>query len=564
MNGAEALLESLRREGVDVIFGISGGQALPIYDALAKEGAGGIRNILTRHEQGAAHMAEGYAKSTGKVGVCLATSGPGATNLVTGIADAILDSVPMVAITGQVPTTFIGTDAFQEADIMGITMPIVKHSFQVRSPDEVADIVKKAFFLARSGRPGPVLIDMPRDMSIAPVKSYRFPEEVSIRGYVPRVSPDPAGVEAAAALIAAAEKPVIYAGGGVIIAGAQAELLSLAEKINAPVTTTLMGRGAIPDRHPLALHMLGMHGTAYANWAVGESDLLIAVGARFDDRVTGDLKKFAPHAKVIHLEVDPAEVNKNRAAQAALMGDAKETLALLAQAAPKKDNSPWLEKISRWKRDQPLRYHKNGQIKPQQVVEEISRITGGDIILASDVGQHQMWAAQFFQFNHPRQWLTSGGLGTMGFGFPAAIGAKVANPDKEVWVITGDGSFQMNLQELATSAVYGIPIKIALFNNKSLGMVKQWQELFYDKRYQGIHLENVPDYVKLAEAYGLAGIKITDPAQVVPALEKARQINDRTVLLDFHVDPNEHVYPMIPGGQSVAEMRLQPDERRDG
>ncbi|MDH4225572.1 MAG: biosynthetic-type acetolactate synthase large subunit [Deltaproteobacteria bacterium] len=558
MNGAEALVESLKQEGVDVIFGISGGAALPIYDALNLESSRSIRNILVRHEQGAAHMAEGYAKSTGKVGVCLATSGPGATNLVTGIADALLDSVPMVAITGQVASTLIGTDAFQEADIMGITMPIVKHSFQPRDVNEIPEIVKKAFYLARSGRPGPVLIDLPKDIAAQEITNFKYPTQVSILGYNPVKDCVQEDVDRAVEMINQAQKPVLYAGGGVIISEAHRELAALAEKGSIPVATTLMGRGAIPDSHPLALHMLGMHGTAYANWAVGEADLLIAVGTRFDDRVTGNLARFAPHAKVVHLEMDPAEIHKNRHADVAVQGDAKEALSRLLEGIQRNARQEWVARITEWKTQEPLRYDPAGPLKPQYILEQLAETTGMEPIFVTDVGQHQMWAAQFLPFKRPRQWLTSGGLGTMGFGLPAAIGAKVANPKQDVWVISGDGSFQMNLQELATATLYDIPVKIALFNNGSLGMVKQWQTLFYNERYEGVHLKDVPDFKLLAEAYGAVGIRVNTPEEVRPALEKARNIQDRTVLIDFQVDPDEHVYPMIPAGQSVDEMRLYP------
>jgi len=558
MIGAEALVESLKREGVEFIFGISGGAALPIYDALSKPEAQSIRNLLVRHEQAAAHMAEGYAKATGKVGVCLATSGPGATNLVTGIADAILDSVPIVAITGQVPTNMIGTDAFQESDIMGITMPIVKHSFQARDPNDIPRIVKEAFYIARTGRPGPVLVDVPRDIAQGQLREFRYPDTVSLRGYKPERKTDLSDIAQAVELIAAAKKPVLYAGGGVVYSLAHEELKAFAEKTDIPVASTLMGRGAFPDRHPLSLNMLGMHGTAYANWAVRDADLLIAVGVRFDDRVTGNLQKFAKNAKVIHVEVDPAEIHKNRHADVSLLADAKDALAKLHDACKPLKHTEWRRQIGEWKEAHPLSYEKNGALKPQYIMEVLSELTDGDAILSTDVGQHQMWAAQYYPFKRPRQWLTSGGLGTMGFGLPAALGAKIGCPDQEVWLVSGDGSFQMNLQELATSFVYGIPVKIALFNNGSLGMVKQWQELFYDKRYSGIHLAEVPNYKLLAEAYGLVGITVKTPEEVRPALEQARKINDRTVLIDFQHDQAEHVYPMIPGGLSVQEMRLQP------
>jgi acetolactate synthase-1/2/3 large subunit len=558
MNGAEALVEALKREGVDYIFGISGGAALPIYDALSRPEAQSIRNLLVRHEQAAAHMAEGYAKATGRVGVCLATSGPGATNLVTGIADAVLDSVPIVAITGQVPTTAIGSDAFQESDIMGITMPIVKHSLQPRDPNDIPRMVKEAFYIARTGRPGPVLIDIPRDISQAQLRQFVYPDTVSLRGYHPERKTDLADIERAVELIKSAQKPVLYAGGGVVNTMAHEELRALAEKTDIPVTTTLMGRGAFPDRHPLSLNMLGMHGTAYANWAVRDCDLLIAVGVRFDDRVTGNLAKFAQNAKVIHVEVDPAEVHKNRAADVSLLADAKDALARLHDACPPLKHTEWRRQIGQWKEAHPLSYAKNGKLKPQYIMEALAALTDGDAILSTDVGQHQMWAAQYYPFKRPRQWLTSGGLGTMGFGLPAALGAKVGCPEQDVWLVTGDGSFQMMMQELATSVVYGIPVKIALFNNQSLGMVKQWQDLFYEKRYSGSLLSDVPNYKLLAEAYGLVGITVRTPEEVRPALELARKTQDRTVLIDFQHDPAEHVYPMIPGGLSVHEMRLQP------
>ena len=559
MNGAEALVKALIEKGVTTIFGISGGAALPIYDALSQPEAQVIDNILVRHEQGAAHMAEGYARVSGKVGVCLATSGPGATNLVTGIADAGLDSVPIVAITGQVPSKAIGTDAFQESDIMGITMPIVKHSFQALDANKIPEMVYQAFYIASTGRPGPVLIDIPRDIAQTDLDAYQVPEKIEMRGYHPVAgAAAQQDIEAAAKLIEKAQRPVLYVGGGVANSDSQQELTNLAEKLDCPVTTTLMGRGALDDKHPLHLNMPGMHGTAYANLALNESDLLIAIGVRFDDRVTGNLAKFAQKAKVIHVEVDAAEVHKNRHADVSILGSAKQVMQQLHDATGKGTHVAWRRSIAEWKERHPLRWTDNGKLKPQYIMKQLAELTQGEAILATDVGQHQMWAAQYYPFHRPRQWLTSGGLGTMGYGLPAAIGAKFACPDKEVWLVSGDGSFQMNLQELATSRIYNKPVKIALFNNGSLGMVKQWQELFFDNRYSGVDLFSTPHFEKLAQAYGCEGITVKKTEEVRPAIERAREINDRTVLIDFHHDPDEHVYPMIPSGQSVQEMRFQP------
>ncbi len=559
MNGAEALVKALIEKEVTTIFGISGGAALPIYDALSQPEAQVINNILVRHEQGAAHMAEGYARVSGKVGVCLATSGPGATNLVTGIADAVLDSVPIVAITGQVPSKAIGTDAFQESDIMGITMPIVKHSFQARDANKIPEMVYQAFYIASTGRPGPVLIDIPRDIAQTDLDAYQVPEKIEMRGYHPVVgAAAQEDIEAAAKLIEKAQRPVLYVGGGVANSDSQQELTNLAEKLDCPVTTTLMGRGALDDKHPLHLNMPGMHGTAYANLAINESDLLIAIGVRFDDRVTGNLAKFAQKAKVIHVEVDAAEVHKNRRADVSILGSAKQVMQQLHDATAQGTHVAWRRSIAEWKEKHPLRWTDNGKLKPQYIMKQLAELTQGEAILATDVGQHQMWAAQYYPFHRPRQWLTSGGLGTMGYGLPAAIGAKFACPDKEVWLVSGDGSFQMNLQELATSRIYNKSVKIALFNNGSLGMVKQWQELFFDNRYSGVDLFSTPHFEKLAQAYGCEGITVKKTEEVRPAIERAREINDRTVLIDFHHDPDEHVYPMIPSGQSVQEMRFQP------
>ncbi|MBV9864084.1 MAG: biosynthetic-type acetolactate synthase large subunit [Abitibacteriaceae bacterium] len=555
MDGAEALLESLKREGVDVLFGISGGAILPIYDALGKQED--IWSILTRHEQGAGHMAEGYARATGRVGVCMGTSGPGATNLVTAITDAFMDSTPIVVITGQVATPNIGKDAFQECDTFGITMPVVKHNYLVRRSSDIPRIVKEAFYLARTGRPGPVLIDIPKDISAGPLDQFLYPETVNLRGYNPNLPAATEQIKAAAKLIAEARQPVLYVGNGINAAGAADELLKLAEKIDAPVTTTLLGRGGFPAGHQLSLDMLGMHGTAYANWAVHEADLLIALGARFDDRVTGDPKAFAPNAKVIHVDIDSAELGKIRFAQVPILGDVKSVINQLTEVVAPKKHTQWLERIDEWKKAAPLTYENTGtgKLKPQQVIAELNKATDGEAIVTTDVGQHQMWAAQYYNPKRTRSFITSGGLGTMGYGYPAAIGAKVGCIDREVWCITGDGSFQMNLQELATGVLYDIPVKIALLNNSSLGMVRQWQKMFYERRWSGIDLSRCPDFAKLAEAYSATGVTITEADEVADAIREAQK-NPGTVLLNFMTDAEEDVFPMIPGGKTVHDMVL--------
>ncbi len=558
MNGAEILLDCLKREGVEVIFGISGGAVLPIYDALNTQDH--IWSILTRHEQGAAHMAEGYAKATGRIGVCLGTSGPGATNLVTGICDAMMDSVPILALTGQVPTPMIGKDAFQECDIFGITLPIVKHSRLVKNVRDLPGFVKELMYVCRTGRPGPVLLDVPRDVAQATCNDWEYPETFNLRGYNPCFPVDLSGLAAAARLMAEAERPLLYVGGGACHAEATEELVALAERLDAPCTTTLMGKGAFPDGHPLSVGAPGMHGTAYANWAMHQSDLLIALGVRFDDRVTGKLSEFAPNAKVIHVDIDPAELGKNRRPDVGLVCDVKTAVRELLKLVEPKCHKDWNALIAQWKREQPLRYSQaNGHVRAQHALQVIAEVTGGDAIVTTDVGQHQMWAMQYYPCSRPRQFITSGGLGTMGFGFPAAIGAKVGCPDAEVWCISGDGSFQMNLQELATSMYYGIPVKIAIMNNASLGMVRQWQKMFYGKRYGGIDLAECPNFVKLAEAYGAVGIKVEQAGEVEGAVKLAHETNDRTVVIDFRCDPEEDVYPMIPSGTTVHDMRLQPD-----
>jgi len=554
MTGAQALLESLKREGVDVIFGYPGGQVLPIYDALYQQDA--IRHILVRHEQGAAHMADGYARASGRVGVCLATSGPGATNLVTGIATAYMDSIPIVAITGQVPTFAIGRDSFQEADITGITMPVTKHNYLVRDASRLPTIVKEAFFIASTGRPGPVLIDVPGDISREEIE-FHYPETIELRAYRPTIKGHALMIRRAAELIAKAERPVLYVGGGVIASGATKELAELAHRCHLPVTATLMGKGSFDETDPLFLGMPGMHGTAYANYALNEADLIIAAGVRFDDRVTGKLATFAPKAKFIHIDVDPAEIGKSVAPEIPIVGDIKYVLsALLRKLEPREDHLEWHDTIAGWKRDYPLRYTGDG-LKPQFVVEQIYEVTKGEAIICTEVGQAQMWSSQFYPCTRPRQFLSSGGLGTMGYGFPAAIGAQVACPDAVVWDIAGDGSIQMNIQELATAVANKLPVKVAIINNGYLGMVRQWQELFYGRRYSGTDLwVGTPDFVKVAEAYGAVGLRVKEEPEVMPALRQAMEITDRPCFIDFWVAREENVMPFVPAGGSIDQMMV--------
>jgi len=554
ISGAKALINCLKSEGVDTIFGYPGGVLLPLYDELYDSD---INHILVRHEQAGAHAADGYARATGKVGVCLATSGPGATNLVTGIANAYMDSVPVVAITGQVPTPMIGNDAFQEADITGITLPITKHNYLVRDVEDLPWIVKEAFYIASTGRPGPVLIDLPKDITTDEFE-FIYPGRTYLRGYHPDVGIDEDAVKRAASMILDSECPVIYAGGGVIISDSSSELLKLAETIQAPVTTTLLGIGAFPQSNPLSLRMLGMHGTKYANYAVQESDLLIAIGARFDDRVTGKVDAFAPHAKVIHIDIDPAEIGKNVRVDLPVIGDAKKILQSLNSNLQKMQSrsGAWLGKIDAWKKKHPLSYVQSDEvIKPQYVVQEIHRACP-DAIIVTEVGQNQMWAAQYFQFENPRTFITSGGLGTMGYGFPAAIGAKVGCPDRTVIDIAGDGSFQMTSQELATVSKSDIKVIVAILNNSYLGMVRQWQELFFDERYSYTDISQSVDFVKLAEAYNLVGIRAEKPSEVPSAISEALSA-DRTVVIDFVVDPMENVFPMVPAGAAINEILEQ-------
>jgi len=549
MTGAQILIESLKREGVEVIFGYPGGQVLPIFDKIYDMD---MRFILTRHEQGAAHAADGYARATGKVGVCLATSGPGATNLTTGIANAYMDSIPMVAITGQVKSFLIGNDAFQEADVTGITRSITKHNYLVKDVKDLAQIIHEAFYIASTGRPGPVLIDIPSDIQLADTE-FKQPKEIRMRSYNPTLIGHPGQIKKAAKLIAEAKKPIIYAGGGVITSGAHNELRMLAEKIKAPLTWTLMGIGGFPGTHELSLGMLGMHGTAYANHAIMEADLIIAVGARFDDRVTGRLDAFAPYAKIIHIDIDPSSISKNVHVHVPIVGDAKNILAdLLKEIKKLPDTSDWLKVVEGWKKKYPLQYKDSGKLKPQYVIEQIYKITKGDAIIATEVGQNQMWAAQWYQYNSPRTFISSGGLGTMGFGFPAAMGVKLGRPDKTVFDIAGDGSIQMNIQELGTCIANKINVKIAILNNGYLGMVRQWQELFYKRRYSQVKISS-PDFVKLAASYGAVGILVTKKEEVSPALKKAIE-TENTVIIDFRVEEEENVFPMVPAGEAINKI----------
>jgi acetolactate synthase-1/2/3 large subunit len=563
MTGSASLVRSLEKAGVEVVFGIPGGAILPVYDPLMDSEQ--IRHILVRHEQGAGHAAEGYATATGRVGVCMATSGPGATNLVTALADAHLDSVPIVAITGQVASKAIGTDAFQEADIRGITFPVTKHNYLVTDPAEIPRTIAEAFHLAETGRPGPVLVDISKDALQADTV-FSWPEKLDLPGYKPTTKPHARQLRQAAKLITAASKPVLYIGGGVINADAAAELLMMAEVTQIPVVTTLMGLGAFPDSHDLHLGMPGMHGSVAAVGALQKSDLLIAVGTRFDDRVTGLLSSFAPEAKVIHADIDPAEIGKNRLVDVPIVGDAREILAGLTVAVQSMHDqghrgnyADWLETVRRWKQTYPAGYDEpeDGTLAPQYVIQRLGEIVGPEAIYVAGVGQHQMWASQFIKYENPRTWSNSGGLGTMGYGVPAAMGAKVGRPEAVVWAIDGDGCFQMTNQELATCTINDIPIKVALINNSSLGMVRQWQTLFYSERYSNTDLESheFPDFVMLAEAYGAVGLRCDSPEDVDATIEKAMAINDRPVVVDFRVNKDAMVWPMVAAGASNDEIQ---------
>ncbi len=588
LTGAQALVKSLEMQGVEVVFGLPGGAILPVYDPIIDSS---IRHILVRHEQGAGHMAEGYAHVTGQPGVAMVTSGPGATNIVTPLCDAYMDSVPLVCITGQVPSTSIGTDAFQEADITGITMGVTKHNWLVTDAADIPRVIKEAFHVATTGRPGPVLVDLPKDVSNATMDWY-WPESVDLPGYRPVTEPDRAAVEAAATLIAAAERPVIYAGGGILKARACEALADLAELTGTPVVTTLMARGALPDSHPLNLGMPGMHGSYAAVTAMQRADLLIALGSRFDDRVTGKVSAFAPLAKVIHVDIDKAEIGKVRRPEVGLAADCRLATEAIAETVRHRGDAddrraarqPWRDQVSRWRAELPYAYDGDGEtgaassasaasavgelpgrpplLKPQFVLETLRDATPEDTILASGVGQHQMWASQFWRFERPYSWVNSGGLGTMGFSIPAAIGAKVGRPDSMVWAVDGDGCFQMTAQELVTASAEGIPVKIAILNNGYLGMVRQWQHMFYEERYSEVYLSpDLPDYVGWAEAMGCVGLRVETPEEVRPAIEKANQIDDRPVVIDFRTDSMEQVFPMVPAGASNDDIVVHPSQR---
>ena len=569
LSGARILLESLKREGVDTIFGLPGGAVLPIYDVLYD--FEGLRHILVRQEAAAGHAAEGYSRTTGKTGVCLVTSGPAATNLVTALQDALMDSIPLVAFTGQVPTHLIGNDAFQEADNVGITRSATKHNFLVKDGNELAATIKEAFHIASSGRPGPVHVDLPKDVLVKEW-SFEYPERVHLRSYNPTYDGHPGQIKKAARAIVRAKRPVLYVGGGVISADGAPELFELAELTQVPVTQTLMGLGSFPMAHPLSLDMLGMHGTYYANMAVHHSDCLVAIGARFDDRVTGRVDAFAPSAEIIHIDIDPSSISKNIKVDIPIVGDGKRVLAALLQAvreemktypagAVREARRQWSEQIAEWKRDQPLRYEWSDEvIKPQYVIEEISNLTNGEAFMVTGVGQHQMWAAQYYRFKHPRMWCTSGGLGTMGYGLPTAMGVQAGNPGKLVINIDGDGSFAMNSQELATCFEERLAVKTVIINNGGHGMVRQWQRIIYKERFCAIDLGPSPDFVKLAEAYGCAGIRATKPSEVVPALEKMIA-TPGPVVLDVWVNKDECVFPMVPAGGANTDMILAPPSR---
>ena len=561
LNGAEIIIEALREEQVEYVFGYPGGAVLHIYDAIYKQKD--IVHVLSRHEQGAIHEADGYARASGKVGVAIVTSGPGLTNAVTGIATAHADSIPLVVFSGQVPSALIGNDAFQEVDAVGITRPCVKHSFLVKDVNDLAPTIKKAFHIARSGRPGPVLIDVPKDIT-GTFTTFSYPAGIEMRSYQPTVEGHVGQIKRALKSLKKAERPMLYFGGGVILDNAAEHLTEVARRLNLPVTATLMGLGGYPGNDPQFLGMLGMHGTYEANLATHHCDVLFAVGARFDDRVTGDLKKFCPQAEIIHVDIDPSSIAKNVVVHIPIVGSVRAVLREMLrqmgdEKADKAQTAAWWQQIEQWRAVNSLHYAKSeDRIKPQQVIETLYKLTGGNAVIASDVGQHQMWVAQYFPFHEPRRWINSGGLGTMGFGYPAAIGAKVARPNEDVFCITGDGSIQMMIQEMTTALQYHIPVKILCLNNGYLGMVRQWQEFFYDKRYSMSYMESLPDFVKLAEAYGHSGVRIEKPQELENKLREVIAMKDKTVFVDIITDPTENVYPMIPAGGGQAEMILGP------
>jgi acetolactate synthase-1/2/3 large subunit len=572
MTGAQALIKSLEMEGTEVMFGLPGGAILPVYDPLLEST---IRHILVRHEQGAGHMAEGYAHATGRPGVAMVTSGPAATNIVTPLCDAMLDSIPFVCITGQVPLSAIGTDAFQECDTTGITMPVTKHNWLIQRASDIPTVIREAFYVATTGRPGPVLVDIPKDIANQTMEWY-WPDGVDLPGFRAPQPPDPRLAREAARLILAAERPVIYAGGGILKARAAEALRRLAELTGIHVVTTLMARGSFPDDHPLCLGMPGMHGNYSAVTAMQQSDLLVALGSRFDDRVTGKVPAFAPQAKIIHVDIDPAEIGKVRRADVGIAADCRAAIEAITAAVEAElrdtatvapDRSDWNATVGGWQAAHPLSYDQedDGPLKPQFCIEQLRDHTPDDTIVVSGVGQHQMWSSQYWKFNHPYTWVNSGGLGTMGFAVPAAIGAKVGKPDRMVWAIDGDGCFQMTAQELVTATAERVPIKVAILNNAYLGMVRQWQELFYKERYSEVYLSpDLPDYVKWAEAMGCVGLRVENPEDVAPTIEKANAVDDRPVVIDFRVDYREKVYPMVPAGSSNDDIILGPAEGEGG
>ncbi len=564
LNGAQIVIQSLKDEGVEYIFGYPGGAVLHLYDALFQQDE--VKHILVRHEQGATHAADGYARATGKPGVVLVTSGPGATNAVTGIATAYMDSIPMVVISGQVPSPVIGSDAFQEVDMVGITRPCVKHNFLVKDVTKLAETLKKAFYIATTGRPGPVVVDIPKDITDPKIKvSYKYPKKVSIRSYNPAVLGHKGQIKKAVDLLLTAQKPIIYSGGGVILGEADKELIEFAQVLGFPITNTLMGLGAYPATDKQFVGMLGMHGTYEANMAMHDSDVIIAIGARFDDRVTGKLDQFCPHAQIIHIDVDPASISKTVKVAIPIVGEVKPVLEQMLEMLRESKKKPskkalesWWNQIEQWRSIKCMEYDRGSElIKPQYVIEQLYEVTQGEAYITSDVGQHQMWAAQYYPFNKPRHWINSGGLGTMGFGLPAAIGVKLAFPDSEVACVTGDGSIQMCIQELSTALQYNAPVKIINLNNSYLGMVRQWQEFTYESRYSHSYMDTIPDFVKLAEAYGHVGIRISKPEEVRPALEQAFAMKNRTVFLDILTDRTENVYPMIEAGKAHNDMTLR-------